>query len=610
MPPPYLQAVQFIQDWIKEKKLPAGARLPSARNMAAELGFGYAVINRAYQALIFRGSLIRRGYKLFVGTAHVSPPPIEGIVYVISYWSGFLKGATRILTERGVTHRTVELSYKKYANPLPVLRRIFAEKPAGLILWMPYWLEGLIPVLESAKIPMTVCADVAPREVNLNVVGTDLYRGTEKALRHLLDLGHHRIAHVSIDDSSPLLREIADCYREACLRLNLKSSASMIWQAESDDPEVIHQTMLEQRKKNPKVTALFARGPIATMAMRFFRVPEEISVIGILGQTLKSNPLLTTIDIRDGGHNQILWACTNIISQIQNIESGLPPIPPSHVLFVPDLMVQKSTRAVALVHKEPAASAQGVEGARTPDSHAYASPEAPRSRSASPWESWRRSYPFLEKRCSHIWHQLDLNKLANHSMTRENGWLGEEPLLHFLPGLRSIHGVPFYVIDETRNGGCSVVTFRSPQTHSAKGKKLPSRASLRMDGRLKAFYFLHGCGFAKPLPFARYIVHYKNGKTSSVPLIPLGPTRRFARKGHARPNPNLQDWWPGNEQRDFPHARHITIFDPANPEAYMRYLYTLEWINPCPREEVSSIEVRVDPKAGPTLALIAVTALL
>jgi hypothetical protein len=74
--------------------------------------------------------------------------------------------------------------------------------------------------------------------------------------------------------------------------------------------------------------------------------------------------------------------------------------------------------------------------------------------------------------------------------------------------------------------------------------------------------------------------------------------------------PNLQDWWEGYPQVDFSHAHRVTVFDPANPGAYERTLYTLEWINPRPEEALTFIEVKVDPKAGPTLALIAVTALL
>ena len=55
---------------------------------------------------------------------------------------------------------------------------------------------------------------------------------------------------------------------------------------------------------------------------------------------------------------------------------------------------------------------------------------------------------------------------------------------------------------------------------------------------------------------------------------------------------------------------HAAVFNPADPMEYERYLYTIEWINPRPKDEISHVEVRVDSKAGPTLSLIAVTALV
>jgi hypothetical protein len=227
----------------------------------------------------------------------------------------------------------------------------------------------------------------------------------------------------------------------------------------------------------------------------------------------------------------------------------------------------------------------------------------------SPWETWRKSYPYLTKRQSNDWRQFDLTKLANHSLTREHGWLGNDPLLHFVPGLRSIHGIPFQVIDENRNGGRAVVTFRSPHTHSTGRKELPVTATIAENSLVKALYFLHGCGYATPEPFAEYRIHFKTRKPARVTLIPMGFGKQMKRPRPGNLQPTLQDWWSGAARRDFPHAQYVTVFNPTNPNEYERYLYTLEWINPQPKDEISHIEVQVDPEAGPTLALIAVTAL-
>ena len=224
--------------------------------------------------------------------------------------------------------------------------------------------------------------------------------------------------------------------------------------------------------------------------------------------------------------------------------------------------------------------------------------------------TWLTVYPFLKRKRAPQWRQLDLTELANHSLTRYRGWLGSEPLEFFPPGLRSIHGVPFQILDENRNEGRAVITFRSPQSHSSGEVELPTTVTVQVNAPVKALYFLHGCGYARPVSFAEYVMNYRGGESSRVALVPLGSSRGVALKQLGSLKPNLQDWWHEYEHEDFPHAHQVVVFNPAEPGVYERFLYSLEWINPRPEEEIGTIEVRVDPKAGPTLALTAVTALL
>jgi len=326
---------------------------------------------------------------------------------------------------------------------------------------------------------------------------------------------------------------------------------------------------------------------------RTFSVPREISVVGMGKSWLgpAPRPPVTMVQLRD---LDVLasWACTNLIEQIQTIQAGKPPKPPTETLFVPELLPGKSTRVISakkLPVKTQVTSAPPI---------------------AHPSQTWRNIYPFLKTNGQDEWRPLDLSKLANHSITRQHGWLGAEPLEHFPPGLRSIHGVPFQILNEKRNRGHAVVTFRSPHSHSTKGKRLPMGVSVKVNLQTKALYFLHGCGYAKSVAFAEYIIHFASGHKSSIPLVPLGLTGGNLPKPPKHLRPNLQDWWDGYEQRDFPHAHHATVYDVANPTSYERTLYSLEWINPRPTDKVCSIEVCVDANAGPVLALVAVTALL
>ena len=572
--------------------LSPGNVLPSRNELSTLLGINPATTLRACHLLIAQGILQREGYKLRVAPAGRDPLSVQGTVYVISCFSLFHSLAEKVLTERGINHRQIKLSWTRDEGLDPVLRKIFAEKPAGVIISTGRAHQALFPLLEANPVPLVLCSAGAI-SLNRSSVQIDLYRATEKALSHLFELGHRHLAFVSLTENEES-KELENCYRTVCLQLGLAQSTATIWRADSTKEEVVRNILLTGRENNPEVTAIFGDTWALYCATKIFAVPEEISVVGVHGlpDGIVSKPPLTTLGLLDP-EAIVQWACTDLISQIQTIESGRPPRTPYRAYLLPDLRMGKSTRALTALQKVPGISNQ-----------------PPRISADSPWETWRKVYPFVAENSAQDWQQLDLSKLTNHSMTRQHGWLGEEPLKHFPPGLRSIHGVPFLVLDEDRNEGSSVITFRSPHTHSARMKQLPTRVNVKVFARVKALYFLHGCGHASPVIFAEYIMHFRSGDPLSVPLIPLGPSRRLATERLGQTQHNLQDWWGSTfEQEHFPHAHQATVFDPANPLMHQRSLYSLEWINPQPKEELSFIEVRVKPKAGPVLALIAVTAL-
>ena len=587
----FRSATEEIRAWILSENFRPGTALPSGQALATSFNLRLGTTFRACQVLISEGLLERKGYKLTLASAK-SAPPLTQLIKVLSYSKDFSRSAGRILTERGVNHELLDLSWLRHPSPQPIIMKELGERPGGLILWSGRLDQRTEAFLRTSSVPLVICSAERAEYTGRSTVQIDLFRATQKALRHLYEIGHRRIAHFSPDNEAPA-KELAGYYRMVCLDLGLSESASMIWQGDGLNEQLVLDKLLEGRRRHPEVTALFGHDYAGSCATKIFDVPGEISVVGLHGlpEGLECQPPLTTMALSDP-EATALWACAELISQIQTIESGRPPKPPNRVFLAPDLVLRKSTRALISIGI--------VNEISSP------SPTTP----FDPGATWRKIYPFLEQNGTDNWRQLDLSKLANHSMTRQHGWLGAEPLEYFPPGLRAIHGVPFLVLDEERNRGSSVITFRSPHSHSAGKAELPSKAKIKVNSRVTALYFLHGCGHASRIPFAEYIMYFKSGNPCSVPLIPLGPSRRWKLDEDEDLKPNLQDWWADFEQDDSPHAHHATIFDPAEPAGYERTLYSLEWINPRPEEEVTRIEVRVDPKAGPVLALIAVTALL
>ncbi|MEI6078461.1 MAG: GntR family transcriptional regulator, partial [Verrucomicrobiota bacterium] len=180
----YPQAAQALQQWIARRGIRPGNALPSARMLANEIGFTPFIIHRACQQLIADGVLQRKGYKLFAGSGNPARAPIAGEVQVLSYLQPFARTAGRLLTGLGVRHRVVELSFSRELNPLLPLRKALAEKPAGIMLWIPCWTHKLQMGLETKNIPLVICTEFSTPEVKYSMVGTDVYRGVFKALKH------------------------------------------------------------------------------------------------------------------------------------------------------------------------------------------------------------------------------------------------------------------------------------------------------------------------------------------------------------------------------------------------------------------------------------------
>lgn len=587
----YSEAIKAIQAWVTEQKLKSGERLPSTQDMVEKIGFNKSTITRAYLALESAGYVYRDGYKLILREGPTDRTSIDGTVYIISYGNErILKHCESFLNTQGVASCGVLFSPINSNNLIPHLYKIFKKKPAGVILWLPEWIKALRPLLESETTPIVLIADGIPMDLNLTWCGTDLYRGVEKALRYLFDRGHRQIAHLVFHKNRTFEHEIVDCYRAICLQLGLKQSSKNIWIPRTHDPEIVEQTFLEHRKKHPEVTALL--GVIWGITRISSKLKsEDLTVVSLYKTSAHSEINLTPSGPAiDYNVSIAQWACNEIISDIKNNQSGLPKLPFRQANFIPDFQFFDPK-----TQNQSSPKKQG-----TPI----------RSHQIPAWESWRKTYVFLEKTTPE-WHLIDLSKLANHNMTQKHSWLGADPLLYFSPGLRSVHEIPFQVIDAKNNDGASVVTFRSPKTHSTQKKPLPINVKLLVNKRIKALYFLHACGWVKwQEPFAEYRIHFKKRTPITIPLIPIGLPRSTSNQRSGRLKPNIQDWWRTDDAQDFPHAMYAKVYNPALPLEYERLLYTLEWINPHPASEIDFIEIQVDPKAGPALALIAVTALL
>jgi DNA-binding LacI/PurR family transcriptional regulator len=133
----------------------------------------------------------------------------------------------------------------------------------------------------------------------------DHERAAEIALKHLLQLGHHKIAFIKGQEFSSDTAARWNAIEEVARRLGLPVSPKLTVQLEGDSPspQLGYKVTKKLLATHEPFTALFAFNDISAMgairALREFgkRVPEDVSVVGFddIQSAAYQNPGLTTV---------------------------------------------------------------------------------------------------------------------------------------------------------------------------------------------------------------------------------------------------------------------------------------------------------------------------
>jgi DNA-binding LacI/PurR family transcriptional regulator len=218
-------------------------------------------------------------------------------------------------------------------------------------LLMERCVEGLIavdtPHLARQAAP-TVCVSGHDNAKGVTNITLDHERAAVLGLRHLIELGHRRIAAIKGQDfsSDTEVRWTAIC--EVAKRLEVPIKPELMSQLEGDSPSpetgyLAAKRLLERREP---FTALFTFNDVSAIgAIRALReagldVPEDVSVIGFddIPAAAYNYPALTTIKqpLREMGR----LAAEYLLRRISN---GAQSEFPEEVMVEPELIVRQST---------------------------------------------------------------------------------------------------------------------------------------------------------------------------------------------------------------------------------------------------------------------------
>jgi len=178
-------------------------------------------------------------------------------------------------------------------------------------------------------------------------------RAAELALRHLMLLGHRKVAVIKGQSFVPDTEVRWNAIENAARRLGLVISPELVGQIEDNSPlPTLGYKVTQKLLAAGEFTALFAFNDIsaigASRAIRDFglHVPEDVSIVGFddIVSASYQNPALTTVHqpLKKMGR----MAAETLLKRISHRNSDGDPIP-SVITVAPELVVRESTCAVA-----------------------------------------------------------------------------------------------------------------------------------------------------------------------------------------------------------------------------------------------------------------------
>lgn len=224
----------------------------------------------------------------------------------------------------------------------------------GLVMLQPVSDKNYLAGLHAQKFPLVFIDDWGyMSQVDVPRVEADNYRGAQLALRHLIGLGHRRIAFITgplefgnfaVRSSTERLRAYKDVLAEAGIPFDSRLVCHGNFSEESGFS--CTKTLLDQPETATGFTALFASSDLMAIgAMNALtesgrRVPDDISVIGFDDLPLDAyvRPALTTVrmPVKEMGRR----AVEMLIELIED-----KPLGSKREAFPTELVIRASTRA-------------------------------------------------------------------------------------------------------------------------------------------------------------------------------------------------------------------------------------------------------------------------
>jgi DNA-binding LacI/PurR family transcriptional regulator len=362
--PLYLQIARTLRERIASGTLRPLDRLPPEVELARDLEVSRGTIRQAFDILVQEGLLTRTQGKGTFISDHPGRATSGIIGVVVPYLrdtlvSEILRGAEGALHDGGysmiLSHSDSNVEREKNQ-----LERILGKNAEGIILFPVADANeyNMVAELLPAGFPVVVIDRRLPG-LRCDAVLSDNAGGARAAVRHLLSLGHSRIACITVPDRPSSVMDRIAGYEQAMQEAGLFPLAAVpiAGSGSPGAPSAAVPTYSEQElspvdnllAQDESPTAFFcvndflALGVLHHLRSRGVAIPEDVAIVGFDDIAMSSYPSVQLTTVAQAKHTIGLKAAVRLVERIGGDRS------PAQDLLIPTELVVRTSCGAGLV---------------------------------------------------------------------------------------------------------------------------------------------------------------------------------------------------------------------------------------------------------------------
>ena len=303
--PKHIIIRESMRDAIKKGDFEEDRKFPSENEICKLYNVNRGTVREAISALVHEGLLTRRhGAGTFVASTEVQGQKIKSFAVLAPdlsspFISSIYNGIEGSLSEHGY-HVILANSNENVAKELKNLQKFHKSGIEGIVTTpvhdeaKDYFNNYISCCEELMKDDISlVLADIYVPGLETDYVVTDNYKGGLIATRHLIELGHRRIAHIALERLSSTrerylgykagLEEHGIIFEEKMVRtVHLKGPDPKGEKAKKEGYEAMRDLLKGESQPTAvfAVTDVVAAGAYKAVREVGFKVPEDFSIIG------------------------------------------------------------------------------------------------------------------------------------------------------------------------------------------------------------------------------------------------------------------------------------------------------------------------------------------